>query len=61
MKQPCKKECPGRHATCHAERERYRAFRAAMDEKRKERLLEQEAMNAYCDGMKRRSGYCPMR
>lgn len=61
MLPPCKRDCPDRSPTCHTACEKYKAYQAAVEEARVLRRQEQQATNAYCDGMRRRSGYCPMR
>lgn len=42
MDNPCKKDCPDRMATCHCECERYKKFRARVDERNRRRNKELE-------------------
>lgn len=50
MTQPCKRDCPGRSPTCHAECEKYRRFANQQREEYKRRLDEAEITTALFDG-----------
>jgi hypothetical protein len=53
MTQPCKRDCPGRSLTCHAECEKYKAYTAQQREDYKRRLHELEVGLAQADAIKR--------
>lgn len=44
MKSPCKKDCPGRSPTCHAECEAYLAFHEHNREKYKKHMKETDIL-----------------
>lgn len=53
MRQPCKRDCPGRSPTCHAECEKYKAYTAQQREDYKRRVFEFEVACAQIDAQRR--------
>lgn len=49
MMQPCKRDCPGRSPTCHAECEKYAMFTQQQAESYKKRMLDSDVKGAICD------------
>ena len=58
MKNPCKKDCPGRSPTCHAECEAYLAFNEHNKKKNAKQLM-QSRINDYINKeiIKTKRGY----
>jgi hypothetical protein len=57
MMQPCKRDCPGRSPTCHAECEKYAAFTQQQAESYKKRLLDSDVKGAICDRQLRKKTF----
>lgn len=53
MMQPCKRDCPGRSPTCHAECEKYLQYAAENAAKRQERYLQGDVAGAVYESMRR--------
>ncbi len=53
MRQPCKRDCPGRSPTCHAECEKYKAYTEQQREDYKRRVFEFEVACAQIDAQRR--------
>lgn len=53
MRQPCKRDCPGRSPTCHAECEKYKAYTEQQREDYKRRVFEFEVACAQMDAQRR--------
>lgn len=53
MTQPCKRDCPGRTATCHTECEKYRQFVDQQRDEYKRRLDDMQVTDAVFDGRRR--------
>ena len=57
MMQPCKRDCPGRSPTCHAECEKYAMFTQKQAESYKKRLLDSDVKGAICDRQLRKKTF----
>lgn len=53
MRQPCKRDCPGRSPTCHAECEKYIQFREQQQEQYKQRKFLHDYACAKVDAVRR--------
>lgn len=51
---PCKRDCPDRSAECHGSCEKYREFKAKMDEARARRFADAEIVTTLFEGRHRR-------